>query len=120
MMKPDLGDSKLCLKHASQRRLSLLSTVSKTRELAAVSFSPFLKGTKRQHSGQMSQVFKTVKNIELQPVRPTELCGKVLSEKNGQKSVKTPLLLSNVIDADHQKTAVCLQTKAIFHHLVGF
>ena len=38
----------------------------------------------------------------------TEVCGKVLSEKNAYKSVKTALLLSNVIDADHQNS--CLFT----------
>ena len=36
-----------------------------------------LKGTKRQYSGQMSQIFKTVKSIEIHSVRPTEVCGKV-------------------------------------------
>ena len=36
-----------------------------------------LKWTKRQNSGQMSQIFKTVKIIEIQPVRQTEVCGKV-------------------------------------------
>ena len=41
-------------------------------------------------------------------VRPTEVCGKVLSEKNGHKSVKTLLVLSNVIDANHQHS--CLLT----------
>ena len=40
--------------------------------------------------------------------KKTEVCGKVLSEKNGYKSVKTALLLSNVIDADHQNS--CLFT----------
>ena len=64
-------------------------------------------------------IFKTEKTIEIQLVRPTEVCGKVLSEKNGYKSVKTALLLSNVIDADHQNS-VCLQTKAISHHLYEF
>ena len=44
----------------------------------------------------------------MQPVRLTELCGKVYSEKNAYKSVKTALLLFNVIDADHQNT--CLFT----------
>ena len=34
----------------------------------------------------------------------TEVCGKVLSEKNAYKCVKTALLLSNVIDADHQNS----------------
>ena len=55
----------------------------------------------------------------MQPVRLTEVCGKVYSEINAYKSVKTALLLSNVIDVDH-KTPVCLQTKALFHHLYGF
>ena len=41
-------------------------------------------------------------------VRLTEVCGKVLSEKNAYKSVKTSLLLSNIIDADHQNS--CLFT----------
>ena len=41
-----------------------------------------LKGTNRQHSGQMSQIFKTEKNIEIQSVRPTDVYGKVYSKKN--------------------------------------
>ena len=44
----------------------------------------------------------------MQLVRLNEVCGKVLSEKNAYKSVKTALLLSNVIDADHQNS--CLFT----------
>ena len=44
----------------------------------------------------------------MQLVRLTEGCGKVLSEKNAYKSVKTALLLSNVIDEDHQNS--CLFT----------
>ena len=54
------------------------------------------------------KMFKSVKTIEIQLVRPTEVCGKVLSEKTGYKSDKTPLLLSNVIDADQQNS--CLFT----------
>ena len=56
------------------------------------------------------KIFKTEITIEIQPVRLTEVCGKVLSEKNVYKSVKTALalLLSNVIDADHQNS--CLFT----------
>ena len=46
--------------------------------------------------------------MEIQLVRPTEVCSEVLSEKNAYKSVKTALLLSNVIDADHQNS--CLFT----------
>ena len=54
------------------------------------------------------KIFKTEKTIEIRLVRPTEVCGKVLSEKYAFKSVKTALLLSNVIDADHQNS--CLFT----------
>ena len=56
----------------------------------------------------MSQNIKTEKTIEMQLVRPTEVCGKVLSEKNDCKSVKTALLWSNSVDADHQNS--CLFT----------
>ena len=54
------------------------------------------------------KIFKTEKTIGIQLVRLTEVCGKVLSEKNGYKSVKTALLLSNVIDVEHQNS--CLFT----------
>ena len=54
------------------------------------------------------KIFKTEKTIEIHPVRLTEVCGKVLSEKNAYKSVKTALLLCNVIDADNQNS--CLFT----------
>ena len=48
------------------------------------------------------KIFKTEKTIEIQLVRLPEVpCGKVLSVKNDYKSVKTALLLFNVIDADH-------------------
>ena len=40
-------------------------------------FDNLLKGTKRQYSGQLSQIFKNVKTIEIQPVRQSEVCGKV-------------------------------------------
>ena len=53
-------------------------------------------------------MFKTERTIEIHLVRLTEVCGKVLSEKYTYKSVKTALLLSNVIDADHQNS--CLFT----------
>ena len=52
------------------------------------------------------KLFKTEKTIEIQQVRLTEVCGKVLSEKNAYKSVKTALLLSNVIDAGHQNSSL--------------
>ena len=54
------------------------------------------------------KIFKTEKTIEIQLVRLNKVCGKVLSEKNAYKSVKTALLLSNVIDADPQNS--CLFT----------
>ena len=54
------------------------------------------------------KLFKTEKVLEIQQAMLTEVCGKVYSEKNGQKSVKITLLLSNVIDADHQNS--CLFT----------
>ena len=54
------------------------------------------------------KIFKTEKTIEIQLVRLSEVCGKVLSKKNAYKFVKTELLLSNVIDADHQNS--CLFT----------
>ena len=46
------------------------------------------------------KIIKTEKTIEIQLVRLTEVCGKVLNEKYAYKSVKTALLLSNFIDAD--------------------
>ena len=48
------------------------------------------------------KIFKTEKTIEIQLVRLTEVGGKVSSEKNVYKFVKTALLLTNVIDADQQ------------------
>ena len=54
------------------------------------------------------KIFKTEKTIEIQLVRPTKVFGKVLSEKYAYKSVKRAMLLSNVIDADHQNS--CLFT----------
>ena len=44
------------------------------------------------------------KTLEIHLVMLTEVCGKVLSEKYAYKSIKTALLLSNVIDADHQNS----------------
>ena len=52
------------------------------------------------------KTFKTEKTIEIHLVRLTEVCGKVLSEKYTYKSVETALLLSSVIDADHQNNCL--------------
>ena len=41
-----------------------------------------LKGTKGQHNGQISSNIQNLKKIQIQPVRLTELCGKVYSEDN--------------------------------------
>ena len=54
------------------------------------------------------KILKAEKTIEIQLVSLTEVCGKVLSEKNANKSVKTALSLSNVFDVDHQNS--CLFT----------
>ena len=54
------------------------------------------------------KIFKSEKTIEIHLVRLTEVCGKVLIVKYAYKSVETALLLSNVIDADHQNS--CLFT----------
>ena len=54
------------------------------------------------------KIFKTEKTIQIHLVRLNEVCGKVLSEKYVYESVKTALLLSNVIDADHHNS--CLFT----------
>ena len=54
----------------------------------------------------MVKIFKTEKTKKIQLVRLTEVCGRVLSEKNGYKSVKTELFLSNVIDVDHQNSSL--------------
>ena len=64
-----------------------------------------------QDSSHTGQDFQAETTIEIHLVRPTEVCVKVLSEKNGYKSVKTSLLLSN---------AVCLPSKAIFYYLYWF
>ena len=36
----------------------------------------------------------------------TEVCGQVLIEKNAHKTIKTALLLSNVVDAHHQNSSL--------------
>ena len=54
------------------------------------------------------KIFKTENTIEIHLVRLTKVCGKVLSERYAYKSVRTALLLSNVIDAEHQNS--CLFT----------
>ena len=53
-------------------------------------------------------MYSGLKKTEMRLVRPTEVCGEVLSEKNAYKSVKIALLLSNVTVADHQNS--CLFT----------
>ena len=55
------------------------------------------------------KIFKTEKAVGIQLVRLNEVGGEILGKKYAYKSVKTALLLSNVIDADHQNS--CLFTK---------
>ena len=57
------------------------------------------------------KIFNTEKTLEIQLVGQNEVCGKVLSEENIYKPVKTALLLSNVIDADQQIS--CLFTNKV-------
>ena len=64
-------------------------------------------------------IFQTETTIEIQLVRPTEVCGKEYSEKNSYKSVRTSLLLSNVIEADHQNSCLFTNNGHICH-LYGF
>ena len=54
------------------------------------------------------KILKTEKTIKIHLVRLPEVCGKVLSEKYAYKTVKTALLLSNVINAHYQNS--CLFT----------
>ena len=63
------------------------------------------------------KIFKTEKMIEIQIVRLTEVCGKVSSEKNAYKSVQPALLLSNVIDADHQNRCLFTNKGHLSSHL---
>ena len=56
----------------------------------------------------MAKIFRVEKTIKIHLVRLTGAFGKVLSEKYAYKSVKTALLLSNVIDVYHQNS--CLFT----------
>ena len=63
------------------------------------------------------KIFKTEKTIEIQLVGLTEVCDKVLSEKNACKSVKTALLLFNVIDADHQNSCLFTNQGHFSEHL---
>ena len=55
-------------------------------------------------NGSKCSKLKNYINTTSPQVRRTEVCGKVLSEKNAYKSVKTAFLLSNVIDADHKNS----------------
>ena len=66
------------------------------------------------------KIFKTEKTIEIQLVKLAEVCGKVLSEKNAYKSVKTTLLLSNFIGADHQNSYLFTNKGHISSHLWVF
>ena len=61
------------------------------------------------------KILKTKKTIEIQLVRLTGVCGKVLGEKNAYKSFKTALFMANVSDADHQNS--CLSTNKGFFSL---
>ena len=57
-----------------------------------------------QHSGQMSQNNQNPKD-NTNTTSQANWGGKELSEKNDYKSVKIALLLSNVIDTNHQNSS---------------
>ena len=63
------------------------------------------------------KIVQTEATKEIQLVRPTELCGKVQSEKNGLKFVKTSLLLCNVIDTHHQNCFLFTNKGHFLSHL---
>ena len=64
------------------------------------------------------KIIKTEKTTEIQLVRINEVCCKVLSEKNAYNSVKTSLLLSNVIDVDHQNSCLFINKGHFSSHLL--
>ena len=66
------------------------------------------------------KIYQIEKKEEIQLVRPTEVCGKVLSETFAYKSVKTSLLLSNVIDAEHQNHCLFTNKGCFFITFMGF
>ena len=66
------------------------------------------------------KIFKTERTMKIQLVRLTEVCSKVLSEKNAYKSVKTSLLLSNVTDVDHQNSCLFTNKDHFFITFMGF
>ena len=67
------------------------------------------------------KIFKIEKTIEIHLVRLThEVCGKVLSEKDAYKSVKTAFLFFNVIDADHHKQLFVYKQRPFFITFMGF
>ena len=66
------------------------------------------------------KIFKNKKTMEIQLVRLTEVCGKVLCEKNACKSIKTALLLSDVIDADHQNSGLFTNKGHFTSTFMGF
>ena len=66
------------------------------------------------------KILKTEKTIEIHLVRLTEVYGQVLSEKYAYKSVKTALLLSNVIDADQPKQLFVCTQRPFFITFMGF
>ena len=63
------------------------------------------------------KLFQTETTIEIQLVRPTEVCGEV---RKMAKDLLKHLCYCPILLMRTTKTALCLQTKAIFHHLYGF
>ena len=61
-----------------------------------------------QHSGHMGNFFQTGKTIEIQQVRPTEVCGKYILRKMAKGLLKHHLCCPMFFGADHQNS--CLFT----------
>ena len=79
-----------------------------------------VKGHNTQHSGQiLVKNVQTEKPMEIQVVRPTDFIFKYEARKMPKCLLKHHCYCLMLLMRT-TKTAVCLQTKAIFHHLYGF
>ena len=79
-----------------------------------------LKGHNTQHSGHKGQRILSEKTIEIQLVRPTEVYVVKYRLRNMAKCLLKNLYHRPMLLMRTTKTAVCLQRKAIFHHVYGF
>ena len=66
------------------------------------------------------KIFRTEKALEIQPERPAEVCGKVYMGREMVGSLLKHHCYCPMLLMWTTKTAVCLQTKAIFRYLYEF